>query len=62
MRGSGRRSSTALLVALDAAIARGLNDAEAGRVKPGSEVFDLLEAKLAGKADRTLSSPRRPKD
>jgi antitoxin ParD1/3/4 len=41
------------LVALDAAIARGLDDAEAGRAKPSSEVFDRLEMKLAGTADRT---------
>jgi antitoxin ParD1/3/4 len=41
------------LVALDTAIARGLDDAESGRVKPSSEVFDRLEAGLAGKADHT---------
>lgn len=40
------------LVALDAAIARGLDDAEAGRVKPNTEVFDRLEARLAATADR----------
>ena len=33
------------LAVLDAAIARGLADADAGRVKPASEVFDRLEAK-----------------
>ena len=33
------------LAALDAAIARGIADAEAGRVKPAGEVFDRLEAK-----------------
>jgi antitoxin ParD1/3/4 len=33
------------LVALDAAIARGIADADAGRVKPLDEVFDRLEAK-----------------
>jgi antitoxin ParD1/3/4 len=33
------------LAALDAAIARGLADADAGRVKLASEVFDRLEAK-----------------
>jgi antitoxin ParD1/3/4 len=41
------------LAALDAAIARGIADAEAGRVKPLSRVFDRLEAKyrrLAAKA------------
>lgn len=41
------------LVALDAAIARGLDNAEAGRVKPSSEVFDQLQARLADTADRT---------
>jgi hypothetical protein len=35
----------ARLAALDAAIARGLADADAGRVRPVSEVFDRLEAK-----------------
>lgn len=43
----------ARLAALDAAIARGLDDADAGRVKPSSEVFDRLEARLVSKADRT---------
>ncbi len=33
------------LAALDAAIARGIADAEAGRVKPAEEVFARLEAK-----------------
>ena len=42
----------ARLAALDASIARGLADADAGRVKPVSEVFDRLEAKFAIKADR----------
>jgi len=36
------------LLALDAAIDRGLADAEAGRVKPIDEVFDRLEAKYRG--------------
>lgn len=40
------------LAALDASIARGLTDADAGRVKPSAEVFDRLEAQLAAKADR----------
>lgn len=40
------------LVALDAAIVRGLDDAEVGRVKPSSEVFDRLEARLTATADR----------
>jgi antitoxin ParD1/3/4 len=42
----------ARLAALDASIARGLADADAGRAKPGSNVFDRLEAKLAAQADR----------
>jgi antitoxin ParD1/3/4 len=33
------------LIALDAAIARGTADANAGRVKPVDEVFDRLDAK-----------------
>jgi len=33
------------LASLDAAIARGVADAEAGRMKPAQEVFDRLEAK-----------------
>jgi len=33
------------LAALDAAIARGVADAEAGRVKPLGEAFDRLEAR-----------------
>lgn len=41
----------ARLAALDASIARGLADADAGRVKPSSEVFDRLEAKFAVKTD-----------
>jgi antitoxin ParD1/3/4 len=35
----------ARLATLDAAIARGIADAEAGRVKPVGQVFDRLEAK-----------------
>jgi antitoxin ParD1/3/4 len=35
----------ARLAALDASIARGLADAEAGRTTPADEVFDRLEAK-----------------
>jgi antitoxin ParD1/3/4 len=41
----------ARLAALDAAIARGLADADAGRVKPASEVFDRLEAKYRAQAE-----------
>ena len=37
----------ARLAAVDASIARGLADADAGRVKSSSEVFARLEAKLA---------------
>ncbi|HEV2954775.1 MAG TPA: type II toxin-antitoxin system ParD family antitoxin [Xanthobacteraceae bacterium] len=35
----------AKLAALDAAITRGIADAEAGRVKPLAKVFDRLEAR-----------------
>jgi antitoxin ParD1/3/4 len=35
----------ARLAALDASIARGLADAEAGRTAPAVQVFDRLEAK-----------------
>ena len=42
----------ARLAALDASIARGLSDVDAGRVKPISQVFDRLEATLAAKTDR----------
>ena len=38
------------LAALDAALARGLADEEAGRVKPASEVFDRLAAKYEAMA------------
>lgn len=37
----------ARLAALDASIVRGLADADAGRMKPASEVFDRLEARFA---------------
>lgn len=40
----------ARLAALDAAIAGGLADVEAGRVKPAEEVFDRLEAKYKAKS------------
>jgi antitoxin ParD1/3/4 len=42
------------LAALDASIARGLADAEAGRIKPASDVFNRLERKyrtMAGEAE-----------
>ena len=41
----------ARLATLDAAIARGLADADAGRVKPASEVFDRLEAKYRAQGE-----------
>jgi antitoxin ParD1/3/4 len=40
----------ARLAALDASLARGTADANAGRVKPAAEVFDRLEAKYQGQA------------
>jgi antitoxin ParD1/3/4 len=42
----------ARLAALDASIARGLSDADAGCVKTSSDVFDRLESKFAAKTDR----------
>lgn len=51
--GEASLNPAAKLVALDTAIVRGLDDAEAGRVRPSSEVFDQLEARLAGKTDST---------
>ena len=33
------------LAALDASIARGLSDVDAGRIEPADQVFDRLEAK-----------------
>jgi antitoxin ParD1/3/4 len=41
----------ARLAALDASIARGIADADAGRVKPAAEVFDRLEAKYRAMAE-----------
>ena len=40
----------ARLAALDASIARGLADADAGRMVPAEEVFDRLEAKYKAMA------------
>ena len=40
------------LAALDASIARGVADADAGRVKTSSQVFDGLESKLKARASR----------
>ena len=42
----------ARLAALDAAIARGLADAEAGRTTPAEEVFARLEAKYQAMIDK----------
>jgi antitoxin ParD1/3/4 len=39
----------AKLATLDASIARRLADADAGRVKPSSDVFDQLETEVADK-------------
>ena len=38
------------LAALDASIARGLTDADAGRVTPAAKTFDRVEAMLHAKA------------
>lgn len=42
----------ARLAALDAALARGLADVEAGRVMPLDEAFDRLEAKYKAKSGK----------
>lgn len=42
----------ARLAALDASIARGLGDAEAGRTRAAAKVFDRLEAKYAAMAGK----------
>lgn len=42
----------ARLAALDASIARGLADIEAGRARPAEDVLDRLEAKYRALADR----------
>ncbi len=39
------------LAALDASIARGVADADAGRTRPASDVFDRLEAKYSALTD-----------
>lgn len=43
----------ARLAALDASIARGLADADAGRVKPAADVFARLEAKYQAAVRRS---------
>lgn len=47
-RGEDVRSVGERLAALDAAIARGLADVEAGRVKPIDEAFAKIRARLGG--------------
>ncbi len=42
----------ARLAALDASIARGLADANAGRTQPADEVFERLQAKYAAMANK----------
>lgn len=44
------------LAALDASIMRGIADADAGRTKPASEVFDRLEAKYRAMAEQAEQS------
>jgi antitoxin ParD1/3/4 len=44
------------LLALDASIMRGIADADAGRTKPASDVFDRLEAKYSTMADKAEKS------
>ncbi|OWV73747.1 addiction module antitoxin [Rhizobium sp. R339] len=44
------------LAALDASIMRGIADAEAGRTKPASDVFDRLEAKYNVMVDQAEKS------
>ena len=46
----------ARLAALDASIARGLADADAGRTKPAEQVFDRLEEKYRAIAARRKRS------
>ena len=44
------------LAAPDASIMRGIADADAGRTKPASDVFDRLEAKYRAMADQAEQS------
>lgn len=44
------------LAALDASVMRGIADADAGRTKPASDVFDRLETKYSGIADKAEKS------
>lgn len=41
------------LAALDASLARGLNDADAGRTKPATDVFERLTAKYQNMTDQS---------
>ncbi|MGX5669017.1 type II toxin-antitoxin system ParD family antitoxin [Rhizobium daejeonense] len=43
------------LAALDASIMRRIADADAGRTKPASDVFDRLETKYSAMADKAES-------
>ncbi len=52
-RVGGREEWEKRLAALDTAIARGLADADGGRMRPSADVFDRLEAELAAKTDRS---------
>ncbi|MER8482919.1 type II toxin-antitoxin system ParD family antitoxin [Mesorhizobium sp. M1322] len=40
------------LAALDATLAKGIGDADAGRVKPGEDVLDRLEARYKTMAEK----------
>jgi antitoxin ParD1/3/4 len=44
------------LAALDASIMRGIGDADAGRTKPASDIFERLEAKYSAMADKAEKS------
>jgi len=44
------------LAALDASIMRGIADADAGRTRPASKVFDRLEAKYRAAAEQAEKS------
>lgn len=45
------------LAALDAALAKGISDADAGRAKLGDEVLDRLEAKYKAMAEADHHGP-----
>jgi antitoxin ParD1/3/4 len=48
------------LAALDAALARGVADADAGRVTPAEEVFAKLRSKYQGMARKATGHEARP--